>query len=115
MYRAQEAQRNVRQVLTMIDSLMRLDPPVADEELEVLAAGEEALRRVIDVCDRIGQGRGVRRANEAQRVLRQALSVISGLGTLTTSEDSDLIPEETRNEMVRRRREQARQESRRGV
>jgi len=115
MYRAQEAQRNVRHVLTLIDNLMRLDPPVADEELEVLAAGEDALRRVIDVCDRIGQGRGVRRANEAQRVLQRALSVISGLGVLTPSDEADLVPEETRNEMVRRRREQARQESRRGA
>ena len=114
-----EAQRVLRQSLTLVGGLKGLEPPVEDADLEILASGEEALRSLIQICQRIGQGRGARRARETQRVLQRAMTLVAELGGVVPSGDSDLVSEETRNEMFRRKREearrQAREEARRGI
>jgi len=104
---ANETQRVLRQSLLLVDSLTRLEPPIEDADMDTLVIGEEALKRLIGACQRIGQTHSVRKVREAQRVLEKALTLVADLsGTLT--DVSDLTPEETRNEMFRRRREEAR-------
>jgi hypothetical protein len=104
---ADEAQRALQRTLTLIAGMKRLEPPIEESDMDTLVVGEEALKRLIGVCQRVSQSHGARRARETQRAVQQALRLVADLsGPLV--DESDSTPDETRNEMIRRKREEAR-------